>query len=239
MKQVSIHSIWLYVFFGAITFLPGQALTASRRKGSPFLTKRLLDFRLFSVSVPTSILDSELSNDPKRRSLLKDRHGRRRKGSKRSPGIRNRSVPLFRKAKQLERVGNWNRAVGVYRSILEQDPADSHTHLALARLEARREQSDRWKSNSEQYQRKGSKAREAFEEGLRHCPGSVQLWQAWAMFEESKSDTQKARELFETALEIEPLNPFVCHAYGLMEKKLGNEKVRAPFPLTPHLAVCH
>jgi tetratricopeptide (TPR) repeat protein len=69
--------------------------------------------------------------------------------------------------------------------------------------------------------KKNVAARAAFEAGIDKCPNSVHLWQAWARYEESCGDVVRARELFTKALEVEERNPYVCHSFGLMEKKLG------------------
>lgn len=116
----------------------------------------------------------------------------------------------FREAQSLERRGEWRSAVRVLRDILARlDPADAHSHLALARLQARR----------------GCDARPAFAAGTKACPRSIHLWQAWAVYEEqqpSGNGTAVAQTLFQRALDLDPYNPYVCHAYGLMERKLGN-----------------
>lgn len=154
-----------------------------------------------------------------------ERVGRRGRGRRQD---KQRTRRLFQDAKQLEKAGRWNQAVEMFRNILKEDPSDSHSHLALARLEARREQSDRFKQQktyNNNNKKPESKARAAFENGTHHCPNSIHIWQAWARFEESCSNTDRARELFEQALQIDQHNPYVCHAYGLMEKKLGNEVV--------------
>lgn len=114
---------------------------------------------------------------------------------------------LFRKAKILEKQGQWRKAVQLFKDILLLDPADAHSYLALARLEARR----------------GGDARAIFQAGTVACPDSVHLWQSWAVYEESsQNDSVQAKKLFERALELDPYNPYVCHAYGRMERKLGN-----------------
>lgn len=114
---------------------------------------------------------------------------------------------LFRKAKELEKQGQWRKAVQLLKDILVMDPVDAHSHLALARLQARR----------------GMDACAVFSAGTAACPDSVHLWQAWAVYEESShGNTGKSKELFEQALKLDPYNPYVCHAYGLMERKLGN-----------------
>jgi tetratricopeptide (TPR) repeat protein len=120
---------------------------------------------------------------------------------------RNQIRKLFRKAQSLEKQGQWCKAVHLLKDILVLDPADAHSHLALARLEARR----------------GGDACAIFKAGTEACPESVHLWQAWAVYEESaRGNTAKSKELFERALELDPYNPYVCHAYGLLERKLGN-----------------
>ena len=123
---------------------------------------------------------------------------------------RRKTRAMFQSAKKQERAGRWKEASELLTTILQHDPTDAHTHLALARLEAKRDHSLR--------------AREAFQQGTQHCPNSVHLWQAWARFEEQQqqpSSPERARTLFQQALEIEADNPYVCHSYGLMEQKLG------------------
>jgi tetratricopeptide (TPR) repeat protein len=135
---------------------------------------------------------------------------------------------MFHTAKDMERQGRWAEALGMYEKILRKDPSDAHTHLALARLEARRELKSRLHAPSRNtnttvdHIMPTSKAQRAFEKGTVACPKSVHLWQAWAVFEESCGNVDRARELFQQALNIDEHNPFACHAYGLMEKKLGN-----------------
>jgi tetratricopeptide (TPR) repeat protein len=151
----------------------------------------------------------------------KKKKGRRnKKYYKHDDPQRQRTRSLFQKAKTLERGGQWREASALLSDILEQDPTDAHSHLALARLEARREQTSAWQQSSKSLVE--SNARRAFQQGTIHCPSSVHLWQAWAKYEaESWGNTTRARELFETALEFDAYNPYVCHAYGLMEKKEG------------------
>jgi tetratricopeptide (TPR) repeat protein len=117
---------------------------------------------------------------------------------------RDEICKLFQQAKVLEKKGQWIEAVQLLERILQIDPADAHSHLALARLQARR----------------GRDARDAFEMGTRACPNSVHLWQAWAVYEDTvRGNTFKAVQLFDQALQLDPANPYVCHAYGLMALK--------------------
>ena len=163
----------------------------------------------------------------KRRGGKLGRGGERR-GRVRSNDRRGRIRAMFRDAKDLERRGCWREAVDLLRKILDLDPRDSHSHLALARLQARRERG----SSTAQEERVGGaggrgaggegSATEAFRRGTVLCPRSVHLWQAWALHESGRGDCDEARRLFGMALDLDPVSPYVCHAYGLMERKAGN-----------------
>jgi len=131
---------------------------------------------------------------------------------------------MFGQAKKLERQGLWNEASAMYIRILEQAPKDAHSHLALARLEARREPKNAREEiadDQQQQQQQQTSAQRAFATGTAQCPESVHLWQAWAVYEDSRGRSERARELYEVALSLEPRNPYVCHAFGLYWKKLG------------------
>ena len=52
---------------------------------------------------------------------------------------RQKIKSMFRAAKGMERQGRWRDASDLYEKILLRDPRDAYSHLALARLEARRE----------------------------------------------------------------------------------------------------
>jgi tetratricopeptide (TPR) repeat protein len=115
----------------------------------------------------------------------------------------------FRQAKTLERTGQWRTAVQVYQQILETDSRDAHSYLALARLQAKRGDH--------------TAAQSVFSLGTDACPNSIHLWQAWAVYEETVTgNLTEAQRLFERALLIDADSPHVCHAYGLMQRKLGN-----------------
>lgn len=173
---------------------------------------RLYDSR-GSISMSAQISTTKSKNIPKKEN-------KRKQGRKYLK--RNTVKTMFQTAKRIERQGRWGDACSMYEEILRKAPMDSHTHLALARLEARREPKSRIKEAGN-----GTtiitKAQQVFINGTSTCPNSVHLWQAWAIYEESRGDTDRARELFEEALGLDPYNPYVCHAFGLMEKKLGNE----------------
>lgn len=145
----------------------------------------------------------------------------------------------------MERRGLWKESCEILEYIvLDLEPTDAHSYLALARLESRRERGQfrRWgqggnsggneegeipveESNEDGKDKGGSRAREIFETGTYHCPESVHLWHAWAMHEQSLGNLEEARELLEKALELDPCNGYVCHAYGMMEMQSGNFEV--------------
>jgi tetratricopeptide (TPR) repeat protein len=132
-------------------------------------------------------------------------------------GQKKKSIKaMFQDAKKLERQGKWNEASELYVKILENEPKDAHSHLALARLEAKREN-----KKSDMCADVLTRAQHAFKEGTLQCPDSVHLWQAWAVYEDSRGHIERARELYEEALKLDPQNPYVCHAFGLYYKKLG------------------
>ncbi|KAL7465575.1 hypothetical protein ACHAXS_005966 [Conticribra weissflogii] len=149
---------------------------------------------------------------------------------------------LYSKAREMERRGLWKESCEILEYIvLDLEPTDAHSYLALARLESRRERGqsrrlsqgggdgsdggkdiDEEKSNESGEERRGSRARKIFETGTHHCPESVHLWHAWAMHEQSLGNLEEARGLLEKALELDPCNGYVCHAYGMMEMQSGN-----------------
>lgn len=134
--------------------------------------------------------------------------------SKSERSRKNHIMNLFQTAKDLERRGQWREAADKFLQILKIDPKDSHSYLALAKLEARRNRNDA----------SIDKASQIFSDGTKACPKSVHLWQAWAVHEESKGNIESAKKLFESALKLEPFNPYVCHAYGLMIQRCNMEE---------------
>jgi tetratricopeptide (TPR) repeat protein len=138
----------------------------------------------------------------------------------------NSKLHMFRTAKNMERQGRWRESLTLLERILQKDPKDAHSYLAMAKLEARREGKISHHTRQIQVHQQTnipSRAQRAFEAGTAACPESVHLWQGWAIYEQSRGYIDRARELFEKALILEPHNSYVCHAYSLMERKLGND----------------
>ena len=132
---------------------------------------------------------------------------------------------MFQTAKTMERQGRWGEAHTLFEKILKKNPKDSHSHLAIARLEARREGIQGASGELSKNQEFPTKAQIAFEKGTKACPQNIFLLQAWAIYEQqNRGDMKRSRELFDEAVGVDPHNPYVCHAYSLMEKKLGNNE---------------
>lgn len=142
---------------------------------------------------------------------------------------------LYSKARSLEKRGLWREASSMLESVLELEPTDAHSYLALGKLESRRERGNKVGRNKEAGENDGNDddnndgneatkkdARQVFQTGTAHCPASVHLWHAWAMHEQSLGNIPRARELLEKALELDQWNGYVCHAYGLLERTEGD-----------------
>ncbi|KAA8493799.1 PsbB mRNA maturation factor Mbb1, chloroplastic [Porphyridium purpureum] len=118
-------------------------------------------------------------------------------------------VDLFRRAKKLESENQCAAAQALYEEGLAIDRRDGHTWLALGQLIARKD---------------STRAREIFEEALRHCHDNVFLLQAFAVFESKNGNVSRARTLFTKANELDPANPYVFQAWGLLEQRAGNRR---------------
>ena len=163
-------------------------------------------------------------------------HHHHRKGRYRIRPKREKIRQMFREAKALERRGQWRDASLTLKEILKLDPRDSYSHLALARLESRRERKETYTSDDnhdddDDQEEKSSSvqtpARKAFQSGTSLCPKSIHLWQAWALYEQSHNNFGKATDLFHKALELDDSNPYVCHAFGLFQERVHNNHTAA------------
>lgn len=196
-----------------------------------------------SSSSPTqkTLISNPTSNS--KTNILSSTSSRQKFGKNIKSTEKYRIRTMFKQAKELEKKGNWREACTKLEKILRIDPLDSYSHLALARLQSRRERStygelkkssdattDTDHSLSSQaitpeiiaQSQPMSHARQAFYNGIINCPNSVHLWQAWALHEESVGNISYARALFQRALSIDEMNPYVCHGYGLLEHRSGN-----------------
>lgn len=135
--------------------------------------------------------------------------------------------------------------------VTELQPGDAHSYLAWGRLQSRRERgvartNDAFRSGVESendadggvdndnnvsggkeddrtaVRSNNSKASTIFQLGTQHCPNSTHLYHGWAIHEQyTLHNTSKARSLLQTALDLDPNNGYVCHAYGLLEHTMG------------------
>ena len=157
---------------------------------------------------------------------------------------------LYTKAKNLEKQGAWREASNLYEYIVTKlDKCDAHSYLAWGRLESRRErgvgnvgvssvgeeglddndddkvENDIKAATNKDDENSGtstSKASTIFRRGTQHCPTSTHLYHGWAIHEQyTLGNTSFARELLQTAYELDPYNGYVCHAYGLLEYTIG------------------
>ena len=180
--------------------------------GSSFVVLEVSSATTFTPSSDSSHRESQPQNIrnknvTRRAEQRAGNHHRNKKGNPSMKKFRIRS--MFQNAKELERTGQWCKATSIFRSILDMDPKDSYSYLALAKLEAKRKRDT---SDSEV-------ASHVFLNGTQACPTSIHLWQAWAVHEESRGNVSYAKKLFDEALRIDPYNAYVCHAYGLMMKR--------------------
>eukprot|EP00178_Gracilaria_changii_P003659 TRINITY_DN1549_c0_g1_i1.p1 TRINITY_DN1549_c0_g1~~TRINITY_DN1549_c0_g1_i1.p1 ORF type:complete len:1156 (-),score=158.64 TRINITY_DN1549_c0_g1_i1:231-3698(-) len=171
--------------------------------------------------------------------------------------VRRQVRTIFERAKEEERNGHLNEARILLRQCLDLDKQDSHSWLALARLESRAGSVssrgaalNRQNDNDSDHHRhppsaaRGTElARSIFKLGLEECPNSVHLIQAWAVLEHRCGNRDIARELFARGLALEPDNPYVSQAWGLLEQRVGNtdkarELFRQTVSLRPHPEVC-
>ena len=147
---------------------------------------------------------------PVRPSNTKSKHHKQKSTSSTNTKTKDQICTLFRQAKTYEKMGQWSLAIQNYEHILHTlNPNDAHSYLALAKLQTKRQQY--------------TTAQTIYQNGMIACPTSIHLLQAYAIYEETiLQNTTRAQELYEQALQIDSYNPYVCHAYSCMERKMGN-----------------
>lgn len=240
--------------FSAHDNLPAATAVNKRRAAwfSPFYQPQPKNFACFATSInspSSSAMASHAGSSPQTFSKPKRSTERTDRNKQKNSGKKFKIKAMFQQAKGLERKGQWNLACQKLEQILEWDPHDAHSHLALARLQARREantylankggnsntieapQLESTHPQSTVSACTGSTttaAQQAFQRGTDLCPNSVHLWQAWAVYEEqNRNNIELATELYERAMQIDSHNPYVCHAYGLMLKNKCQQPAQA------------
>lgn len=134
---ISYHEFWILLLFFSFKrdFITTAFLHPSTR--APSLCKRTKLDRVYKV---TSASSSEVTTSPQYKVQLqksKTSNGSSTKNYQRHTKLKIKR--MFQKAQDLTRTGQWWDASRILKDILEIDPRDAHSHLALARLESRRE----------------------------------------------------------------------------------------------------
>ena len=201
----------------------GQSSTSGRQRSDVYINSKRQ--KLKSLSGENATATTTVSHPSK--NNRKSNNNRNRSGhySKQNHDNRNSIRIMFQTAKTMERQGRWGEAHTLFEKILQKNPKDSHSHLAIARLEARREGGHNVSPDLSKKQEFPTKAQIAFQRGTDACPQNIFLLQAWAIYEhQNRGDMKRSRELFDEAVRVDPHNPYVCHAYSLMERQLGNDE---------------
>lgn len=132
-------------------------------------------------------------------------------------------IKMFNRAQYLIQIGDNSVAMKLLKRCLELNPFDSHSWLALARLESRLGNIHR--------------AREVFQLASINCPRNIHLLHAWGHFEQKHGNEGRARECWSeamqvsragycphplTCIQLEPLNAYVAHALSNLEIRQRN-----------------
>jgi tetratricopeptide (TPR) repeat protein len=145
---------------------------------------------------------------------------------------------LFQLACKAESLGRFAEAQNLLRQCLELDLSDARSWLMLARIEANVSLGHDVPASDSAIGDEGvdkllaahERARGIYRQGLLHCPDSVHLMHAWAVFESRAGNMEIASELFRRGLELDPQNAYIYHSWGLMEQRSGcQEKARKLF----------
>lgn len=115
---------------------------------------------------------------------------------------------MYHQAQDLIRNGDNAEARRLLYVCINKNEKDSHSWLALARLEA--------KTGNIQT------ARDLFARSLQLCPGNIHILHAWGLLEQKHGNIKLARECWAEAYAIDPLNAYVCHAFSNLERRLRN-----------------
>jgi len=115
---------------------------------------------------------------------------------------------MYQRARYLLKQGDNAVAQKLLMRCLELNPYDSHSWLALARLEAKLGNID--------------KARELFTQSMIRCPNNVHILHAWGHMEQKYGNESLARDCWSKAIVLDPDNAYVCHALSNLEKRHRN-----------------
>ena len=160
-----------------------------------------------------------------------NRNSNQNNGKKPPPNrfIHPQVFKMFHRAQFLIKNGDNVVAQRLLLRCLELNPFDSHSWLALARLEAKLGNVDR--------------AREVFSQSVARCPNNVHILHAWGHLEQKHGKELLARDCWSQAMTLDPYNAYVCHALSNLEKRLRNferarEVLEAVVEAKPTSALC-
>ena len=133
-------------------------------------------------------------NAIERHMLPRDRTFTSQSSSSRSPNhrptrfIHPQVIKMFNRAQYLMQIGDNQVALKLLKRCLELNPLDSHSWLALARLESRLGNIPR--------------AREVFQLATTTCPKNIHLLHAWGHLEQKHGNEAIARECWSEAMHV-------------------------------------
>jgi len=229
MVVVSEAKRWVLV----LLLLLGKCLTYERWGGRLRVGQGGFDpvFRLYATATPKASGTQGSSAPPPREST--DKNVGRGQGDARKKKtarfIHPQVFKMFQRAQYLMRNGDNVVAQKLLVRCLELNPFDSHSWLALARLEAKLGNYER--------------AREIFSHSIARCPNNVHLLHAWGHLEQKHGDEAVARECWSKAMDLDPLNAYVCHALATLEQRHRNferakEVLQTVVKVKPTSALC-
>ncbi len=128
---------------------------------------------------------------------------------------------MFRQAKEMERTGKWREACDKLEHILEIEPRDSYSYLALARLQSRREKSipgqNRNRSQSSQ-----SQSQVNGEHSSTRIDDDQSNFEITPTYISETQPFSKARQVFYEGTENCPRSIHIWQAWALHEQSQGN-----------------
>lgn len=126
---------------------------------------------------------------------------------------------MFRQAKEMERTGQWRQACIHLKKILEIDPYDSYSHLALGRLQSRRERGGA-SAGPEQNKKMSNNNQSAGNN--QHSTHDMDMETATPLTIIQSGPLSEAREAFYNGIQKCPDSIHLWQAWALHEESKGN-----------------
>ena len=145
-------------------------------------------------------------------------------GAKKKISNRQKIKSMFRAAKGMERQGRWRDASNLYEKILKRDPRDAYSHLALARLEARRERKGQLlHSSNQRHHHRFNNKKATPQHSDSHNVGTTVIPTAKNNATTiATQNNSKARMAFSRGAEACPNNVHLKQAWAVFEESSGN-----------------